>query len=170
MRNIFSKNLLLLIVGLVTPLLIPITSFAQDDMDQYYETPEMVKFKPDFISIDQVKKMMDEGDKSFVLVDNQPAMAYNEDHIPGAINFPFVTQITPPVNLPRNKTLILYCPCGPDDADAVSMAKKLRMFGYFRVKIMHGGWFGWQDKGYPTTKKAEEDEKGNNADGGKANG
>ena len=167
MRNIFSKHLLLLIVGLVTPLLIPITSFAQDDMDQYYETPEMVKFKPDFISIDQVKKMMDEGDKSFVLVDNQPAMAYEEEHIPGAINFPFVSQITPPVNLPRNKTLILYCPCGPDDADAVSMAKKLRMFGYFRVKIMHGGWYGWQDKGYPTTKKAENGDK---ADGGKANG
>ena len=164
MKRISGKYLLFLITGLVSPLLIPATGFAQDDVDQYYETPEMMEFKPDFISIDQVKKMMDDGDKSFVLVDNQPAMAYEEEHIPGAINFPFVTQITPPVSLPRNKTLILYCPCGPDDADAIAMAKKLRMFGYFRVKIMHLGWYGWLDKGYPTFSK--EDKK----DGGDSNG
>ena len=165
MKHISIRHLLILITGLVSPLLLPTTGFAQEDMDQYYETPEMMEFKPDFISIDAVKKMMDDGDKSFVLVDNQPAIAYEEEHIPGAINFPFVTQIKPPVNLPRNKTLIMYCPCGPDDADAISMAKKLRMFGYFRVKIMHLGWYGWLDKGYPTTKKEDKDAK---ADGGDA--
>lgn len=154
------KHLLFLLTGLMSPLLLSTAGLAQEDIDQYYETPEMMEFKPDFISIDEVKKMMDEGDDSFVLVDNAPAMAYEEEHIPGAINFPFVSQITPPVNLPRNKTLILYCPCGPDDADAVSMAKKLRMFGYFRVKIMHGGWFAWLDKGYPTYSKAEKDDGG----------
>ena len=165
MKHISIKHLLFLITGLVSPLLIPTAGYAQaDDMDQYYETPEMMEFKPDFISIDDVKKLIDEGDKSFVLVDNAPAMAFEEEHIPGAINFPFVTQITPPVNLPRNKTLIMYCPCGPDDADAIAMAKKLRMFGYFRVKIMHGGWFGWLDKGYPTYSKEDKE------DGGDSNG
>lgn len=154
------RYLLFLLTGLVSPLLISTTGYAQEDIDQYYETPEMMEFKPDFISNEEVKKMMDEGDTSFVLVDNAPAMAFEEEHIPGAISFPFVSQIIPPVNLPRNKTLILYCPCGPDDADAIAMAKKLRMFGYFRVKILHLGWFGWLDKGYPTYEKAETEDGG----------
>ena len=160
MKFTSMKHLLFLFAGLVSPLLISSTGFAQADVDQYYETPEMMEFKPDFITAEEVKKMMDEGDKSFVLVDNAPAMAYEEEHIPGAISFPFVTRITPPVSLPRNKTLIMYCPCGPDDADSIAMAKALRMFGYFRVKILHGGWFGWLDKGFPTYEKEETEDGG----------
>ncbi len=141
--------------------MLPMTGFAQDLAD-FYETPESMEFKPDFISPEEVKKMMDAGDTSFVLVDNAPALAFEEEHIPGATNFPFVKEITPPVTLPRNKTLILYCACGPDDTDSIEIAKALRIFGYFRVKILHGGWFAWMDKGYPIYQKEEEakDSKG----------
>jgi 3-mercaptopyruvate sulfurtransferase SseA len=152
MKKLLRKYSLSLIAGLVCPLMIATTGSAQDFVDGY-ETPEMMEFQPDFISPEDVKQMIDAGDTSFVLVDNAPAMAYEEEHIPGAISFPFVSQITPPVSLPRNKTLIMYCPCGPDDADSIAMAKALRMFGYFRVKILHGGWFAWLDKGYPVFEK-----------------
>lgn len=158
MKTLFRKLYLTMLAGLLCPLLITTTGFAQE-LDAFYETPEMMEFNPDFITPEEVKKMIDEGDDSFVLVDNAPAMAYEEEHIPGAINFPFVTQIRPPVNLPRNKTLIMYCPCGPDDADSIAMAKALRMYGYFRVKILHGGWFAWLDKGYPIYEKEAEQEE-----------
>ena len=128
--------------------------------DEYYDdfAPDAMAFEPDFIDAAEVKQMMEDGKTDFVLVDNAPAMAYEEEHIPGAVNFPFVAQITPPVQLPRNKTLIMYCPCGPDDADSIAMAKALRMYGYFRVKILHGGWFEWLDRGYPVYEKDAEEE------------
>jgi 3-mercaptopyruvate sulfurtransferase SseA len=151
MMRLFRKQWLM--AALAGFVMLPITGLTQDFVEGY-ETPEMMEFTPDFISAEDVKKLMDAGDESFVLVDNAPGMAYEEEHIPGAISFPFVTQLTPPIDLPRNKTLILYCPCGPDDADSIAMAKQLRMFGYFRVKILHGGWFEWLDKGYPIYEKA----------------
>jgi len=152
MKTLFRKHLLSLIAGVIGPLFVMTPVFAQDFVDGY-ETPETMEYKPDFISPEDVKKLIDAGDTSFVLVDNAPSMAFDEEHIPGALSYPFVAQITPPVTLPRNKTLIMYCPCGPDDADAIAMAKQLRMFGYFRVKILHGGWFKWQELGYPTYEK-----------------
>lgn len=150
----------MLIAGLLCPLMATTSGFAQeyyDDLDAF-GGPDTMPFEPDFISPAEVKKLIDEGDDSFVLVDNAPAMAYEEEHIPGAISYPFVTRIQPPVTLPRNKTLILYCPCGPDDADSIAMAKALRMYGYFRVKILHGGWFAWLDEGYPIFEKDAEEE------------
>ena len=153
MKYLFKKQFLTLMGVMAGLLSLPATGFTQEFSGESYETPEMMEYTPDFIKAEEVKKMMDAGDQSFVLVDNAPAMAYEEEHIPDALNFPYVTQITPPVSLPRNKTLIMYCPCGPDDADSIAMAKQLRMFGYFRVKILHGGWFEWLDKGYPIYEK-----------------
>ncbi|MBF8270031.1 MAG: putative transrane protein [Gammaproteobacteria bacterium] len=153
MKYLFKKQFLTPMIVMTGMLSLPATGFTQDFTAENYETPEMMEFTPDFIKAEDVKKMIDAGDSSFVLVDNAPAMAFEEEHIPDAISFPFVAQITPPVNLPRNKTLIMYCPCGPDDADSIAMAKQLRMFGYFRVKILHGGWFEWLDKGYPIFEK-----------------
>ena len=129
--------------------------FAQE-FDEF--SPDTIAFEPDFISAEEVKKMMDEGRDDFVLVDNAPRMAWEEERIPGSISYPYVNQIKPPVPLPRNKTLILYCPCGPDDADSIAMARQLRMYGYFRVKILHGGWFEWLDQGYPVYEKGAEEE------------
>ena len=153
MKYLFKTQFLTLMGVMAGLLSLPATGFSQEFAGESYETPEMMEFKPDFITAEEVKKMIDAGDTSFVLVDNAPAMAYEEEHIPDAVNFPYVTQITPPVTLPRNKTLIMYCPCGPDDADSIAMAKQLRIFGYFRVKILHGGWFEWLDKGYPVFEK-----------------
>lgn len=160
MKYVVKKQLLILVVGLVCPLLFTTTGFSQEFIDgEYMEDFETMAFEPDFISVEEVKKMIDEGDSSFVLVDNAPRMAFEEEHIPGAISYPWVQQIKPPVSLPRNKTLVMYCPCGPDDADSISMAKALRMYGYFRVKILHGGWFEWLDKEYPIYEKDAEEEK-----------
>ena len=159
MKTLYRKLLTGVLTGLLCPLIISTTGFAQDEyMEDFGEFGDTMAFTPDFITCEEVKKMMDEGDDSFVLVDNAPAMAYEEEHIPGAISFPFVTQIKPPVTLPRNKTLIMYCPCGPDDADSIAMAKSLRMYGYFRVKILHGGWFEWLDKEFPIYEKDSEEE------------
>ena len=109
--------------------------------------------KPDLITPQEVKKLIDSKADNFLLVDNSPAEAFAEEHIVGAVNLPWVQAITSPVTLPRNKMLILYCPCGPGDADSTDMSKKLRRIGYFNTKVMEGGYFKWLDLGYPIYSK-----------------
>lgn len=125
----------------------PRPAAAQDDAGAF-DDPTAQAPPPQFISPADAKKMMDNHDTSFVLVDTQPEEAFAEGHVPGAINFPWVPQVKPPVSLPRNKMLILYCPCQHDE-DSIDMYKKLAQFGYLNTKILEGGWYKWVALKYP---------------------
>jgi len=125
----------------------PQPTAAQDDSGAFGD-PTAQAPPPQFIAPAEVKKMMDDKDTSIVLVDTQPEEAFTEGHIPGAINYPWVPQVKPPVPLPRNKTLVLYCPCQHDE-DSIDMYKKLVEFGYLNTKILEGGWYKWVALKYP---------------------
>ena len=101
-----------------------------------------------FIKPAEVLKMMQDHDTSFVLVDTQPEEAFADGHIPGAINYPWVQRVTPPISLPRDKMLVFYCPCNHDE-DSIDMYKKLAEFGYLNTKILEGGWYKWVALKYP---------------------
>lgn len=124
-----------------------VAAFAQDP------TP-MQEVPPDFprITCEELMQLIDAGAAEIVIVDNQPEESYNEGHIPGAINFPWRNTIQPPVNLPRNKTLIMYCNC-LEEEDSLDMALKLREFGYRNIKLLKGGWLRWEELNYPVEKK-----------------
>lgn len=125
--------------------LTPKTAAAQEDNGQPggFEDPTAMAAPPaQFIAPAEIKKMMDNKDTSFQLVDTQPEEAFAEGHIPGAINYPWVQQVKPPIPLPRNKMLVLYCPCNHDE-DSLDMYKKLAEFGYLNTKILEGGWYKW---------------------------
>lgn len=126
----------------------PKPAAAQDDGGAAFDDPTAQAPPPTFISPADVKKMIDNHDTSFVLVDTQPEEAFAEGHVPGAINYPWVPQVKPPIPLPRNKTLILYCPCQHDE-DSIDMYKKLSQFGYLNTKILEGGWYKWVALKYP---------------------
>lgn len=126
----------------------PRPAAAQDDTGGAFDDPTAQAPPPQFISPADVKKMIDNHDTSFVLVDTQPEEAFAEGHVPGAINFPWVPQVKPPISLPRNKTLIFYCPCQHDE-DSIDMYKKLAQFGYLNTKILEGGWYKWVALKYP---------------------
>jgi rhodanese-related sulfurtransferase len=117
---------------------------AQEDTGQAgFDDPTAMSAPPaQFISPADIKKLMDNKDTSFQLVDTQPEEAFAEGHIPGAINYPWVQQVKPPIPLPRNKMLVLYCPCNHDE-DSLDMYKKLAEFGYLNTKILEGGWYKW---------------------------
>lgn len=117
---------------------------AQDDLG----VPGMEAPPPQFIAPADILKMMQNKDTSFALVDTQPEEAFAEGHIPGAINYPWVPQVKPPISLPRNKMLVLYCPCNHDE-DSIDMYKKLSEFGYLNTKILEGGWYKWVALKYP---------------------
>jgi rhodanese-related sulfurtransferase len=163
MREVFmTKWIVVAMIVFGMALAAPMVS-AQDD--QAPMDPTMMEAPPPtFIKPAEVLKMMQNHDTSFALVDTQPEMAYAQSHIPGAINYPFQERLTPPIPLPRDKTLILYCPCTHDE-DSISMAKKLAEFGYYNVKILEGGWYKWEDLKYPVTGKpdAADDSSSSNA-------
>jgi len=127
---------------------LPGQAAAQDDSTQAFDDPTAQAPPPQFISPADIKQMRDNKDTSFVLVDTQPEEAFAEGHVPGAINYPWVPQVKPPVPLPRNKMLVLYCPCQHDE-DSIDMYKKLTEFGYLNTKILEGGWYKWVALKYP---------------------
>src|ERR1700677_691369 len=129
--------------------LMPKYAVAQDDAQPGFDDPTAMAAPPaQFIAPADIKKLMDNHDASFQLVDTQPEEAYAEGHIPGAINYPGFQQVKPPIPLPRNKMLVLYCPCNHDE-DSLDMYKKLAEFGYLNTKILEGGWYKWVALKYP---------------------
>ena len=128
-----------LILGYLTVALVTPTSIAS--------AQEVQSIKPE-----ELKKLI-ESKADILVVDNQPKGAYDMEHIPGAVNFPWAMQIKVPVNLPRNKMLILYCACSHEE-DSTDVAEKLmREFGYNNIKVLEGGWLRWVELNYPTEKK-----------------
>jgi len=106
------------------------------------------------IKCEQLKKMLDDK-ADIVVVDNQPKEAYDIEHIPGAINFPWVTEVRPPINLPRDKTLVFYCACTHVE-DSTDMANQLmKKMGYSKIVVLEGGWLRWQELGYPSAGSAK---------------
>jgi len=102
---------------------------------------------PETIRPADVLKMIDDKRADIALVDTQPPDGYAEQHIPGAINYPWVMQIKNfPIPVPRNKLLIFYGSCPNDTSD---MVKKLGEFGYLNIQILDGGIEKWLALKYP---------------------
>jgi len=104
------------------------------------------------IKCEELKKMIDRKAEDILVVSNDPHESYEEGHIPGAISSPWVSTLKPPVTLPRNKTLVLYCSCAHEE-DSSDMAAKLAGFGYHNIKVLVGGFLKWSELKYPIEKK-----------------
>ncbi len=138
------------LAGLVLMLASATASLAQESTEGVFIDGEFVEgyaFVPDFMSPQELKRLMDEGSDEIVIVDTAAALIFEEEHIPGAVNFPWVHEIALPVGLPRDKTLVLYCAC-QNHEDSADMAEKLLHVGYYNVQVLEGGWFEWLDLGY----------------------
>jgi|SRR5208282_5465130 len=130
---------------LAMALLFPVMAPAQDD--------PTARAVIEFIKPQDVFKLIQEKDTSFVLVDTQPEEAFQDEHIVGAVNYPWTDRPSFPIPLPRDKMLIFYCACNHDE-DSISMVTKLASFGYLNTKVLEGGWFAWQKLRYPTAGDA----------------
>ncbi len=138
-------------------LLMASTVFGQEPKGAFIdgEFVEDYVYVPDFMTPEELKKHIEDRTPSILIIDTAAPLIFEEEHIPGAVNFPWVAELPLPVPLPRDKTLVIYCAC-KDHEDSTDMAKKLSVLGYLNVKVLKGGWFKWQDLGYKTVSKEEE--------------
>jgi len=94
-----------------------------------------------------VKRLMDSGDRNFVILDVRPAKAYTQGHVPGAVNIPFEELPSRMKELPKSKEIIAYCwnvTCLLCTKAAFILASK----GY-TAREMIGGIAEWQHAGFP---------------------
>jgi rhodanese-related sulfurtransferase len=106
------------------------------------------------ISIQELKKMMDEG-KKVTIIDAQPRDIYEEGHIKGAISVPWKSQIDleDVWNIPNDEPIVTYCDCGPGEADSTDVARQLIQMGYYDVMVLKDPSIkGWKEAGYPMEK------------------
>jgi rhodanese-related sulfurtransferase len=145
----------LLGAALVVCLLAPASGFAQQEKKGAFIDGEYVEdyvYVPDFITPEEVKKSIDAHAPGMVIVDTAAPPVWEDEHIPGAVNFPYSKNITAPVPLPRDKMLVIYCAC-KDHEDSTDVARQLSLLGYRNVKVLKGGWFKWVDLKYKTESK-----------------
>ena len=103
----------------------------------------------EYVSPVELRQWMDRGDKSILVVDTQPQKVYKMGHIKGAVNFPWEMDLQTSENLPRDKTLILYCDC-QEEEDSIDVARQLKeKWGYENIKLLKGSWSQWKELGYP---------------------
>lgn len=103
------------------------------------------------ITIQELKKMVD-SKADIVILDVRPKTDYAKGHIKGAISLPWEHEIDEVrvSNLPRNKTVIIYCDCGPGESDSTSVALQLMNFGFIDVRVLKDPSIrGWKAAGYP---------------------
>jgi rhodanese-related sulfurtransferase len=147
-------------IALVLCLLAPAYGFAQQQKKGAFIDGEYVEdyvYVPDFISPEEVKKSIEAHSTDMVIVDTAAPPVWEDEHITGAVNFPYSKNITAPVPLPRDKTLVIYCAC-KDHEDSTDVARQLSLLGYRKVKVLKGGWFKWVDLKYPTASAETKDD------------
>ena len=158
MRHSFGKGLTWLAIGFAVCLLTATAGFSQEPKGTFVdgEFIEDFVYVPDFMTPEELKKHIEERSKDIVIVDTAAIPIFEDEHIPGAVNLPWKPELSLPVPLPRDKTLVIYCAC-KDHEDSSDMAKQLSLFGYTKVKVLKGGWFKWVDLGYKTASKEDEE-------------
>lgn len=159
------KRFVLAVVGVaaVLCLVAPRAGFAQDKQEKKGafidgEYVEDYVYVPDFMSPEELKKDIETHAADIVIVDTGAPPVWEDEHIAGAVNFPYAKNITAPVPLPRDKTLVIYCAC-KDHEDSTDVARQLSLLGYRKVKVLKGGWFKWVDLKYPTESAASKEEE-----------
>ncbi len=100
------------------------------------------------VTPERVRGWQEEG-APFVLVDARDAVQFGQEHLPGAVNIPYV-DIRPGARLPqRSARIVVYC--SDHDCPISQYAyQSLESLGYSEVYDMRAGLQGWKAAGYPT--------------------
>lgn len=131
------------IVGVVSLLSLPATSFAADNaavkaMEEYFDFSEYggATILPEQIPAEDWKKIY--------VIDTRDSEQYQSSHIPGAVNIEWRQVLGRRAELPGDRMVLVYCNAGTLSAQA---GLALRVAGMDNVRILQGGFAEWKAKG-----------------------
>jgi rhodanese-related sulfurtransferase len=82
--------------------------------------------------------------KDFYVIDARDAEQYQKEHIPGAVNIDWRQVLARRAELPKDKSILLYCNSGTLSAQG---AFALKLAGVENVLILQGGLSQWKAEG-----------------------
>lgn len=102
----------------------------------------------------EIQEKLNRGE-AITLVEALPPSAYEQAHLPGAINIPSdrVHELAPKLLPDKSAEIITYCANGPCQGSAIA-ANKLEQLGYTNVKDYELGKQDWIEAGLPTESGA----------------
>lgn len=99
------------------------------------------------------------NENKILFVDAREPSAYEQGHLPGALNVPhydaekYLEQLKSVVK--AGKELVTYC-SGPDCPMSFDLAEILKTHGIGPVKVMEQGWIAWYESGFPIEEGTAE--------------
>ncbi len=107
------------------------------------------------ITAEEVQRLAKESGK-VVLVDTDDPVAYEAEHITGAVNIPFDPSRDPHEldqslsTLPGDRLIVFYCNCAHEE-DSAPMVMEMWELGYDhdKVKALKGGLARWEHLKFP---------------------
>lgn len=93
------------------------------------------------VSLAEFRKL--HAGKQILPIDVRDPHAYENGHIPGALNVSFVdVEIMANRLLKEPKPIVAYCAC-KDELTAARVAVQLMKVGVKNIRVLTGGWDGW---------------------------
>lgn len=100
------------------------------------------------VSPNRVREWQESG-QEFSLIDARDAVQYSREHIPGAINVPYVEIRAGGLLPPREQRVVVYCSSETCPISQYAY-EALERLGYEEIYDMRAGLQGWKDAGLPT--------------------
>ena len=101
----------------------------------------------DRISVDEVRRLMDEGRMGMVIDVRSPMSQQVTGRIPGAVTVDPQNLKYDLIAVEPQSEVVVYCAC-PNEATAATVAKALIQHGFKRVRPLHGGIDAWIEAGH----------------------
>jgi membrane protein DedA with SNARE-associated domain/rhodanese-related sulfurtransferase len=101
----------------------------------------------DRITVDEVRRLIDEGNIGMVIDVRSPMAQEITGRIPGAVTVDPQNMTFDLVAVEPQSEVVVYCAC-PNEATAVKVAKALQQHGFKRVRPLHGGIDAWIAAGH----------------------
>lgn len=88
-----------------------------------------------------------------IMVDVRGDVAFKQGHIKGAQSIALGDLAGKAGNLPKDKTIVLYCSC-PAEHSSVAAGQMLHNKGVDNTAALVGGYPAWKQAGYPVEEEA----------------
>lgn len=128
-----------LILGAMLAVSCQVLAENEPALDAIQEYLEFAEYSDGAIMPEQLASI---DSKDILYVDARNAERYTAGHIPGAINIEWRQILERRDEIPKDKSVVLYCDTGLSSSRAYFI---LRLAGRENIKVLRGGYLMWKE-------------------------